>query len=471
MNPMAKIGLRTPWLFIISIGFAWAAGGSADLRFITYEQALPVLKIFHNELPAELQKLDSERMMSSWPMWVQNRDREVRARLDQGEEDTLTNLLRFGVTYTKQPRIDWPSLFQYGQNAGITFMAQQRTDDLIRILANPGTNEHFLTMRAFLEKKGFAFKTARERDGVRKYLLANLSRMQAEFAGYREKMRALQASKAEESKLMELDSHLFEKRGISLDTNIRPNFAIDQALRDLAGRGLLKTRKVYRVAIIGPGLDFVNKEEGADFYPPQTIQPFAVMDSLLRYGLADPTTLEIVTYDISSSVNQHIHSARRNAAANRGYTIQLPLDGTKIWSSEFTAYWNKFGDQIGAPAKAFPVPQETPELKIRAVRIRPEFLIKVSPEDMNVVFQREPLPETRQFDMIIGTNIFVYYGPFEQALARANLSSMVRPAGFLLSNNFLAGEGLSELRQEGRTTVALSKRGETETIFWYRRSK
>jgi hypothetical protein len=469
---MTKIRFAFQWLFILGISCAaLAAAGTAVVEFITYEQALPVLKTSQHDLPGELQKVAADRMKSNWPEWVQNRDREVRARLDQGEEDTLTNLLRFGVTYTKQPRIDWPSLFQYGQNAGVTFMAQERTDDLIRALANPGTNEHFLTMRAFLEKKGFHFRTPSDRNSVRTYLLANLSRMQAEFAGYQEKMKALQASKADESKLMELDSHLFEKRGISLDTNVRPNFAIDQALKDLASRGLLKAGAVHRAAIIGPGLDFVNKEEGADFYPPQTIQPFALMDSLIRYGLADQKTLEIVTYDISSSVNQHIHRAKNNAAANRGYTIQLPLDGTKTWSSEFTAYWNQFGNQIGTPTKAFPVPDETPELKIRAVRIRPEHLSKLSPIEMNVVFQREVLPDARQFDIVIGTNIFVYYGPFEQALARANLSSMIRPAGLLLSNNFLAGEGLSELRHEGRTTVALSKRGETETIFWYRRSK
>jgi len=56
----------------------------------------------------------------------------------------------------------------------------------------------------------------------------------------------------------------------------------------MAQKGLLKPGGVHRLAIVGPGLDFVNKKFGADFYPPQTTQPFAVIDSLVRLRLADP---------------------------------------------------------------------------------------------------------------------------------------------------------------------------------------
>ena len=47
----------------------------------------------------------------------------------------------------------------------------------------------------------------------------------------------------------------------------------------------LAAGSVRRVALIGPGLDFTDKAEGYDFYPPQTIQPFALLDSLVRLGL------------------------------------------------------------------------------------------------------------------------------------------------------------------------------------------
>ena len=48
----------------------------------------------------------SKRKLRDWMAWLQKSDAQVRQRLDIGEEDSLTNLLRFGVTYTKEYRID-----------------------------------------------------------------------------------------------------------------------------------------------------------------------------------------------------------------------------------------------------------------------------------------------------------------------------------------------------------------------------
>jgi hypothetical protein len=36
--------------------------------------------------------------------------------------------------------------------------------------------------------------------------------------------------------------------------------------------------------VIGPGLDVADKQDGFDFYPQQTLQPFALVDSLRRLG-------------------------------------------------------------------------------------------------------------------------------------------------------------------------------------------
>ena len=68
---------------------------------------------------------------------------------------------------------------------------------------------------------------------------------------------------------------IFRDRGLSSDTSILIDFGIEQALDDLKSNGLLKPGGVRRVAIVGPGLDFTDKQEGHDFYPQQTIQPFA----------------------------------------------------------------------------------------------------------------------------------------------------------------------------------------------------
>jgi len=461
---------RRVWFLLVTVSLVFVAvPQETGPQFVSLDQARPVLEAFRKELPDELKTRTAGDLKAYWPSWVAKRDREVRARLDQGEEDTITNLLRFGVTYTQQPRIDWPSLFKYGQSVGVDFWVQNRVDDLVSALTKPGKREHLLAARAFLEKRGFAFTTPAERAKAKGALLANLVRMQKEFIGYQEQLRALRAAnKLNEAKMLELDSHLFENRGISLDTSIRPNFALQEALRDLVARKVFSLGSIRRVAVIGPGLDFVNKEEGVDFYPTQTIQPFAVIDSLLKLRLSNSTTLQVVTYDISPSVNHHIERARVHAAKGLPYQLQIPWDATKTWSPEFTSYWETFGSRIGKSARALPVPEATPELKMRALDIRSKTVQIVRPTDMNVVFQQDVISDENKFDLVIGTNVFVYYGGFEQALALRNLAGMMRSGGILLSNNFLQIFPGSLFKEAGRTIAPISN-AEAETIFFYRR--
>jgi chemotaxis methyl-accepting protein methylase len=40
------------------------------------------------------------------------------------------------------------------------------------------------------------------------------------------------------------------------------------------------------------------------------------------------------------------------------------------------------------------------------------------------------LPATERFDLIIATNIFIYYDVFEQSLAMLNVERMLRPGAF-----------------------------------------
>jgi predicted TPR repeat methyltransferase len=45
------------------------------------------------------------------------------------------------------------------------------------------------------------------------------------------------------------------------------------------------------------------------------------------------------------------------------------------------------------------------------------------------------LPDDQGFDLVIGTNVFLYYGLFDQLLIRSNVALMLKPGGFLLSND------------------------------------
>jgi hypothetical protein len=176
--------------------------------------------------------------------------------------------------------------------------------------------------------------------------------------------------------------------------------------------------------------------------------------------LAKPDGLELYTLDISSRVNLHLDAARKTAALGRAYTVQLPWYAEGRWSDDFrakfTQYWQNLGSQIGQPVAAIPVPQDAPGFATRAVKIRPAVVRRMMPVDMNIVFQRLPLAPDERFDLIIGTNIFLYYGGFEQSLARANVAAMLKPGGFLLSNDKLPDSVPSGLEQVMVTEVPMT---------------
>src|SRR5262245_60719107 len=76
---------------------------SVDLPYI---EARPVIEALREDLlPAELRAAPSAGLAALWPEWVSRHDREIRARLDRGDEDSIINLLLFGVTFTTRRRV------------------------------------------------------------------------------------------------------------------------------------------------------------------------------------------------------------------------------------------------------------------------------------------------------------------------------------------------------------------------------
>ena len=69
------------------------------------KDARPVISALPEALPAPLRDRTPESLERFWPEWVAHRDAEVRARLEDGEEDSLVNLLMFGTSFTREPRI------------------------------------------------------------------------------------------------------------------------------------------------------------------------------------------------------------------------------------------------------------------------------------------------------------------------------------------------------------------------------
>jgi chemotaxis methyl-accepting protein methylase len=104
------------------------------------------------------------------------------------------------------------------------------------------------------------------------------------------------------------------------------------------------------------------------------------------------------------------------------------------------------------------------------VAVAPRVVERVDVRDLDVVYDRLDLPAPELFDLVIATNVLVYYDTFEQSLALANLASMLRPGGLLICNNSLLEIPEIPMRSASYVTVRFSGReGDGEHMVFYRR--
>jgi hypothetical protein len=113
--------------------------------------------------------------------------------------------------------------------------------------------------------------------------------------------------------------------------------------------------------------------------------------------------------------------------------------------------------------KALAPPPAAGPLEVRAVAVPPSVVLSVTPRDLNIVVQRlDRLQAGEQFDLVLATNILLYYDVFEQSLALANVASMLRPGGIFLTNDRIFELPASPVRPVGSTNVVyLDQQGPT----------
>jgi SAM-dependent methyltransferase len=109
-------------------------------------------------------------------------------------------------------------------------------------------------------------------------------------------------------------------------------------------------------------------------------------------------------------------------------------------------------------------------VQLRAVRIRPEIVAALTAEDLDVVVQRRERPVNDDgFDLILATNVLVYYDRFEQALALANIAALLRPGGVFVTNYLVHPNPPLEPVASIVTPVYWDRQRNGDTIFVYRR--
>jgi len=459
-------------LLLIAAGRATAV---APARFVRFGEVQPILSELTGRLPPDLAALSPAQLERSWPRWIEGHDRDIRARLEQGDEDTIVNWMLFGTSFTSRPRAVLGAV-ETGA-AGNQELVLRRTielisariDDLLAALAMPGDDDRRLFARALLARKGVRVATAADRDAAREYLRAAVVRVATEQEQIDQELAATSGRDAKTE--FDQRSRLFRTRGLSLDTSLLANYSVEQALAAMKARGLLAPGGVRRVAIVGPGLDFADKDVGFDIYPQQTLQPFAVVDSLKRLGLVPSTRdPEIVLLDISPRIVDHVTRARARAARNVGYTMNLPLAAKTPWLPEVRAYWRTFGDQIGVQVQANVAKLVAEQADMRRIRARPSVVQSLSMMNLNIVTERF---DGEPFDLAIATNVFIYYDVLEQALAMSNIEAMLKPGAFLLANVSAPSLASVTIRPVDTTTTVYARApgvGENvlDFVVWYK---
>jgi SAM-dependent methyltransferase len=323
-------------------------------------------------------------------------------------------------------------------------------------------------LRNLLRRSGLDPDTRAGYEKAKTFVLENLRRVVQEQITFHEEFDEANRDSNQEAALSER-SRMFRDRGISVDTTILSSFSIDGALRDMKERALLPERSITRVAVIGPGLDFTDKGFGYDFYPLQTLQPFAVYDSLIRLGLGESGKIDITAFDISREVLEHLRRARDWAKTGENYVVQLPRVSWP-WVAEAVEYWRAFGKDVGKPVSPVQPPPALEGLETRAVAIRPEVVLSCKPVDLNVVFEELDRSPDERFDLVVATNVFLYYDTLQQALALQNISTFLKRGGVLLTNDWLPHVSQIPMSPIGYTPVKYGEGGDWgDNVFWWQR--
>ena len=395
-------------------------------------------------------------------------------RVREGDLDHLVFYLLQSTHFTRQPPIE-PALSAralvdalpprdrdaYLQQGGtdvrpVSAAVRTRARDLLHALDSRDRDPRVVYFRQLMAA-ALPRGEARETALLREYLRAMRFLYQKEFVA----QRAPDAADAVAS--------LYRSRGLSTDTAVEAGYLVHLGLEVL--KSLEPGRRIRRVLVVGPGLDLAPRTALIDEAPPESYQPWAVIDALVGLGLARLDDLEVVGADINPRVVEHLRRERSappslRLASGLQQTAQLSLD------RGYREYFGRLGDAIAAsPA---PVTDVNGRLTKR-VRVRPSAAQVLSAAPLDIVTERL---QGAPFDLAIATNILPYFDDVELALATSNIAAMLSPGGILLHNEprpalremaMAAGLPLEQLRQAPIATVAGAP-PLADTIFLHRRT-
>ena len=185
-----------------------SAQGNTPPQFLSHVLVAPVFTALGTPLPTA----------AEWPRWIAAADAATRVRVAEGDELFIVNLLMFGTSFTREPRLTSRQL----DGTDIQVALSRRLDDFERALAKPDENVRLQFARRLLPSAG----------PVRPRLLSMIDRAMKDAAVHAKLTEEAQALGDPSLEFAER-SRLYRGRGLASDTSVRVNFAIEEALRGL----------------------------------------------------------------------------------------------------------------------------------------------------------------------------------------------------------------------------------------------
>jgi hypothetical protein len=224
-------------------------------------------------------------------------------------------------------------------------------------------------------------------------------------------------------------AELYRARGLSTDTAVEAGYVVYNGLGIV--RSLAPDRQVRRVLIVGPGLDLAPRTGLLEAGPPESYQPWAVIDALLSLGLSRVDDLQIVAADINPRVVEHIQQSHIRPPVLTLVSGIGEGNGVSL-SSDYREYFALLGNAIGTVATSdAQSPARSAGHLFKTVHVGDKAARALSAVLLDIVTERLDAPG---FDLIVATNILPYFDDVELTLAMSNVTSMLAPGGVFLHN-------------------------------------
>lgn len=364
-----------------------------------------------------------------FPDYVARTHRENLRRVREGDLDHLVFYLLQSTHFTALPPIE-PAVsartlvesldarqrdeFLKTGKADASHVAapvRARVDALLEALDRPGDDARLLYFAA-LVKETFPRATGRASGLGVEYLRAMRFVYEKEFVAQRAQRPA------------EAVADLYRTRGLSTDTAVEAGFLVHLGLGIV--KGLHPDTRIRRVLIVGPGMDLAPRT-GFQETPPESYQPWAVIDALVSNGLARLDDLEVTAADINPRVVAHLRRSR-SAPPTLSLTSEIAEKDGVTFSRDYRDYFTALGSQLAGESGR--VQEQSGHLH-KSVRVGAPAARTLRAEPLDIVTERLT---GAPFDLVIATNILPYFDDLQLTLAASNIAAMLAPGGIFLHN-------------------------------------